>query len=584
MMTKKLLTALMLLSLSACNYFESDASRLEKAETLYAQNDFKTAEIVLKKYLQNNPEHGEARHLLGKIYFSRFKLVDALEAFRRAKVGGYHGAELFTDWTRILLYKNDFAALDTLLADPDFATSAQGPYADQVRGDYHFLKREGEAARQYYDKYYQASGDQAAHCFAQVKLLSIENKHQALIEKSRACERDFTAADGSDWRVSQYLRALAQYQAEDRPAATQTLTELLDNYNDHKDPYIRIQASMLLMRLHQSKNNIAAAEALANSLLQYVVLAELYYVKGLAARIGGNLENAEALQVYALKLDPKYEPALKEMANIMFLRGNPEQAKYYAGKLDAAAGGNTYVRRIDESLAMNLFRQGDMDRVIASLSNLNTTGSAQNKYLLALAHARKKQTDAVWRVYADLQKELPDAKSRDLVKANLHTELGDYGRAEAIYVPYAERKDVQALMELSQLYHRQNNFARAEQVLLQAMTDKAHADKVAPFLARHYAISQQPEKLYAALLQQVAKNDTPATRLLLAKSYFRFGRFDDALAQADRVLKAAPDNIEAMLVQGLAQAQKKNYAQAEAALNKVLALEPKATNIYMLLA
>ena len=38
----RLISLLLVVSLTGCNFFESDASRLAKAKELYTQNDFKT--------------------------------------------------------------------------------------------------------------------------------------------------------------------------------------------------------------------------------------------------------------------------------------------------------------------------------------------------------------------------------------------------------------------------------------------------------------------------------------------------------------------------------------------------------------
>ena len=580
----KLLPLFLVVSLTGCNYFESDADRLAKAKELYTQNDFKTAEVVIKKYLQSKPDDGEAWLLLGKIYFSRFKLVDAIESFRRTKESGYRHEDVFLDWLQILVYQGNFAGIEQLLAEQAFADYHDTPRAHHLLGDYAFLKKDAAEAKAHYDKEFARIGSEAIQCLAQVKLLVLEDKQQDVIANSTACETRHADDPAYDRYVSQYLRALAQYNSKEREAASATLQTLLDTYRDSKDPYIKIQSSLLLMRLYQAANKLPEAEKLADALMQYIVLPDLYHVKGLAARHARDLNKAEAQQMTALKIDPQFKPALMEMANIMFLRGNPEQARYYAGKLDSAAGTSSYAKRIDESLAMNLFRQGDMDRVIESLSAVSATGSARTQYILALAHAKKKQSADTWRVYADMQKDLPDTKTRELIKAKLHTELGEYGNAEAIYQKYLADKDVQVLIELAQLYQQQNNYVQAETILKQGLADPAHADKISLLLARHYANTQEADKLFDVLNRMLEKSDNTVSRMLLAKSYYRFGRHADAIKQAEHVLKAEPDNIEALLVQGMAQYRRQEYTQAEKVLNKILVHEPKATNIYMLLS
>jgi len=76
--------------------------------------------------------------------------------------------------------------------------------------------------------------------------------------------------------------------------------------------------------------------------------------------------------------------------------------------------------------------------------------------------------------------------------------------------------------------------------------------------------------------------DTPETRVDLAVSESGANRFEEALADADKVLASEPDNVRALNVRGRAFLSKQDYAKAAEALSRSVQLAPDIETFYSL--
>src|SRR5471032_3661434 len=88
-----LLCLLLLLSISACQRWQSNEQLLARARQYQQQGQDRAAVIELKNVLQKDPRHGEARTLLGQIYLDQGDVLSAEKELRRAQSLGV-GREL----------------------------------------------------------------------------------------------------------------------------------------------------------------------------------------------------------------------------------------------------------------------------------------------------------------------------------------------------------------------------------------------------------------------------------------------------------------------------------------------------------
>ncbi len=89
-----------------------------------------------------------------------------------------------------------------------------------------------------------------------------------------------------------------------------------------------------------------------------------------------------------------------------------------------------------------------------------------------------------------------------------------------------------------------------------------------------YLGDMSPIEREIAALEEAVREDPqdPARRVALAEYYLGKGLYDEAIGQASQVLEAYPENERALLVLGIAQVRKEDYAQAIDPLTAFIAL------------
>ena len=101
------------LLLAACG--ASPESMVTSAKEYIAKNDRNAATIQLKNALQKNPEIGEARFLLGKLYFEQADYPGAEKELTRALDAGYSADEVVPILAKALLASGQGDKIDSLL-------------------------------------------------------------------------------------------------------------------------------------------------------------------------------------------------------------------------------------------------------------------------------------------------------------------------------------------------------------------------------------------------------------------------------------------------------------------------------------
>jgi len=572
------------LVLSACNMFVSEDDQLQEAYGYYEQGKLNATVILTKKILLANPANGEARLLLGKVQYAHFKLADALDTFKKAKEAGDKSDALFSFWIRALVAKNDIKAAFALYSDPYFKANAASPTGMLLKGDLYFRKKERLKAQQQYANHFSNTQNEAINCVSQVKLLSISGDFDATIRQSIKCEKQHAGNKDFDKNINLYLRAISQVGLKRNDKSYLTLKKLVGSYADKKDVVIKIQASLLLLKMHLIKGNIQDASVTSTQLQRYLLHPDIFYAKAQLAAKNKDDALAERHHMTALKLNENYRPSLLELVNIKYRQGNIEQAKLYASKVDNLGGTQIYSQRLNELLTINLFKKGELDGVIDSVIASSDSSSQKSKYLLALAYAKKGDSKNTWETYNQISKGLKTQEQKDLLKAKLNTELGDLPAAQAVLSPYVANKNINAMLGLSEVYLRKKKYLQVESTLQSALATGKNDKKVTLLLIRLYAFLKQQDKMYALLNKLILKTNDNAYRDKLAKLYYQYHRYADAVRISDEILIIDSDNHVALLVSGSAHVRLKNYPKAEAKFKTLIEKKPEFMKAYLLLA
>jgi len=579
------LIAMLSMFLTSCNYFESDQSKLNKAKNLYEENKFNKAIFMAKSILQSDSKSCEARILLGKSQFAKYSLVDAEDSFNKAGGLGCKDVQLFYYLVKTHLYMSQLEKVDALFAEQQYSHAANEPEGILLRGDQEFLKRNHDKAEQLYKRYYSLTHDDASNCLSQVKLLAVKLDYSDVIEKSQECEKQYSNNNKYDIDQSRYLRAISQVNTKQVKEAVVTLNDLLTNYSNKKDPNIKIQSSLLLMKIYVASKDVENANKMADALLKYIATPDIYYVKGLKAENDNRLDLAEQQFLSALKLNPSHRASLLEMANIKFKENNIEQARYYTGKVDALSGKNIFSERLDELLAIKYLQAGDLDSIINKIPHNKSGESQKSQYILALAYAKKGDRSKAMSVFQSMAMSLSSTEQKDLLEARLEVALGELDKAERLFNKYINSGNAYALTGLTQIYMRERKFDKAEGLLINALQKYGNKYNTTLLLVELYANTGQKQKIFDLLNKRINEEaDNAKYKVVLAKMYYKYALFQDAARLCGNIIQSNPKNLECYAVRANSQIKLGNDAQAEAAFKDLLKQDPKNAYSYLMLA
>lgn len=573
-----------MLMVSSCGYFESDEARIAKAQEYIRQGDSNSAVIMLKKVLQSNPENAHARFLLGKVEFSRYRLDDAIGAFKKAQASHDPDKDLFYYWAKALMHKGDFSALENLFKQEDFKAELATPRGVLLKADYFVLTKNHDAAKQAFDRHFAQTKNAAVYCLSRIKLLSLQGDDAKTVAESQACEKQFDDSEEFDSAYNRYLRALALLNLKDYAAAQDTLKTLIANYADKTDLHVKLQSSLLLTKLYLLNNQPKQAASLADTLLAYVNHPDLYYAKAMAATQERNYALAEQMHLKALSLMSNYKPSLVEMVKIKYMQGNSEQAKYYASKVGDSGGGAFLLESLDQMAALRLYQQGNFAEAIEALTESGADKDIKSKMILALSYAKINDREKLWQTYAEIAKKLGTQTQKDLLKAKLYVELGEFSEAEKIYNKYIAENNPNAVLAAAELYVKTKKYSQAEAMLKKAYGMQKENNDIALLLVRLYEITGEQEKQYAMLRQLIRETGDTKYKLILAKVYYTHSQLQDAQKLSQEIIAADEGNFDAYIVSANVYVKEKDYDSAEKLLNKAAQIRPDNLQLYLFLA
>lgn len=532
--------------LTSCGYLDSEQAKLNKANKLFNENKFNQSIVRTKQILQSDSSSCKARVLLGKSLFAKFSLEDAQIAFHKAREMDCPDTIIFDDLIKILLYRNRLTEAETLISSPMFSYFEKIPNKFKLEGDVYFLTGNFDKAKAAYHKFYEESGNLASDCLNQAKLSMLLNHKQNVVHQTQACETKYRHIPGFDLDESRYLRAIAYLNIPKTKMAENTLKQLISEYSNPKNPYIKIQAALLLMKIYFSDDRLPQAENMADLVLNFVATPEIYYIKGFAEKNNNHLDQAEKAFLSALQLKPDDQPTLLAMTDLKYQQGNIEQAKYYANRVDGLRGGRVAINELADSLALKYYRKGEIDAIINMLPH---NGGIKSQYILALAYAKKGRTKAALKTYSDLSLKIDDPIKVDLLKAQLELALNNKFQAISIFKNYAEKGNIYALSSLAKIYISTQEYSKAKSLLKRVINENKNNVAANLLLAEVYAASNNKKELLTFLKNlENADPDNLQYKLVLAKVLFKYAEYYGAIEQSKKIINSEPKNEQAYVV------------------------------------
>ncbi len=622
---------------SGCG-LSSDPQRLiAKAQEYRQKSDYKAAIIELKNVLQKNPNHAEARYLLGVTYNSSGDYRSAELELRRALELSYERSKAMPALGRAMLMLGEFKkVLDQV--------PLEGHASDAVQADVLTLRARALMglgriieARPLLER---ALAKQPEFADALVEQARLAATDQKLDESARLVERAIASAPKhvDAWLVKGDLARLKADQAG-ALAANQKVLEV--------DP-ANVTARLNIISLHRVNNKLEEARKMLAETRKLVPRNVLVvHMQALVDFQARDYKAANEAIQQVLKVTPDYLPSALLAGAILNELGSYEQALAHLGRVIERAPSNLYARKL---LISTLARSGQIPRAIEVLQS-GLKQAPEDTGLVALAGelylqsgefgkaaeyfdraakldsknaaARTKlgmirmASGDTERAFADLESALeldPTKYQTDIVLVVSHLRRGSYDQAlkametlekkqpsnpmtfnlkGVIYIGKkdlpAARKSFQRALELqptflaaatnlAQLDLREKN-PKAARGRLELLIEKdKNSEQALLALARLGPALGATRKEQLDWLERARKANPKSVepQIMLARLYVQMGEAKKALEVAQQAQAASPENPQLLDLLGAMQMNAGQNEQALTTYRKLVKLQPKS--------
>lgn len=610
----------------------SPEERLANAKQLESAGDRKGARIEIKNALQQQPDNGEARFLLGRTYYADNDFTNAEKELRLAIDKGYQSPEASILLARTLLLTrqpkkvlDEIMALPSATADTNATILALRAHALALTGDQEnmrtSLRQADELVAEHPDTLAVRAGiaytnGDAALALALVEkalakadtrvdllvmradlLRALKRGDQALAAYGKAlalepgnlparlavaqhhlgtANLDQAVAElkilhtyAPNNLMGRYLEGLIEFRRKNFDVANNKLQEVLRGAPDFAPANLLVGA----ISLSQGKRENAITH------LNRVLEAAPNHALARKLLATAMLESGQAARarelIATLKNDDSDVQLLSLQGNIAMRQGEYKEARQKLEKAAALAPDNTALIR---ELAASRMASGDERGAVESLTELaekeNTVHQAE--VLLVMTHVRSKRYDEALKVVAKLEAKQPRLPLSENLRGIIHLLGGDtakarqhFGKALEIDPGYLPAASNLARLDLA---GKDIKSARAR---FQGVLGKDPKNARALVSLAQLAALDKNEPEYLRLLEEAKKaepSDAPA-RLLLAQYWLGKRDADKALVEARTALETT-GKPEFLDVIGAAQLLRNDTANALASYQKWVAASP----------
>lgn len=610
----------------------SPEERLASAKQLESAGDRKGALIEIKNALQQQPDNGEARFLLGRTYYADNDFANAEKELRLAIAKGYQSPEASILLARTLLLTrqpkkvlDEIATLPSATADTNATILALRAHAHAQTGDQEnmqtSLRQADELVAEHPDTLAvragmaYTSGDAAqalalvekaiAKADARVDLLvmqadllrALKRGDQALaaygkaltlepgnlparlavaqhhlgtenLDKAQA-ELKILHTYAPNNLMGRYLEGLIEFRRKNFDASNLKLQEVLRGAPDFAPANLLVGA----ISLSQGKreNAITHLNRVLEAAPNHALARKLLATAMLES---GQAERAREL-IANLKNDDGDVQLLSLQGNIALRQGEYKEARQKLEKAAALAPDNTALIR---ELAASRMASGDERGAVESLTELaekeNTAHQAE--VLLVMTHVKSKRYDEALKVVAKLEAKQPRLPLSENLRGIIHLLGGDttkarqhFGKALEIDPGYLPAASNLARLDLN------NKDVKSARARFQSVLKQDPKSARAMVSLAQLAALEKNETEFVNLLEQ-AKKAAPtdvAARQLLTRYWLSKRDAEKALVEARSALDStkAPEFLDVI---GSAQLLQKDTANALATYQKWVAASP----------
>lgn len=636
-LTRRGLALIAALVLAACG--GNPESMVDSAKNYLAKGDVSAASIQLKNALQEKPDLGEARYLLGKINLEQGDAGAAVKNLRRAIDAGYGGDVVWGALARAMIAAGEGDAMLLEFGNKSIADPAQKAQVMAAMGDAHLAKGKRPEAAQNYQAALDsdstnsrahigvarlkaadgdfsaalaeldqaltppASSEQAeAHALKANILLEQNKPEEAQAALEAAIKLNPTSANYHFALISQLLRQnkadLARQRLADMKAAVSknALVPYLQAYMDFRDGKLkeakdgieqvvrtvpeflpaRLLAGAVYLRLNEQQQAQANLQKVLEKAPGQPVARRMMTASLLATK---DMDRAEEV------LKPLLEPG-KNDPTVLVLAGQVYLAK---GDFDRSSDFFERAVHLDPKNVQAMTRLGvaklaggDAEEAFEDLESASKLdgASAQADVALILAHMRRGEFDKALAAQANLERKQPDNPQTYNLKGGVLLAKKDLAGARTAFEKALSLQPtfLAAAVNLVRLDLVENRPEDAKRRFENVIAKDPKLIQAYVGLAELQATLKAPASEVEATLKRATSADPAALspKLALAGFYLRNNEAKKALAQAQEAQASAPDSPSAVEMLARTQIAAGDPQQGLASLGKLVSLQPRS--------
>jgi putative PEP-CTERM system TPR-repeat lipoprotein len=595
-------------SLVACGDSSKELQQhLDRALDYRDAGDMRAAVIELKNVLQIDPEHAEARWLLGRTYIVLGDGASAQKELQRARDLGFTNPEMDRAATRALLLQRQF---EDALGEIDKRASSDFDAGWLVlRGQAELGLQNTEKAKQAFDAALKndPSNTEARRGLARIGLITGDSEAAELqLDQALKSEKN----DVQTWILKGELE-LSLQKAESAQKSFEKALALSPG---------SAAARMGIVRAMLAQGKSAEASEHLDVLTKASPKHPLVnYLKALAARQNNDLDGAQAALREVLQVAPDHAPSLLQAGQIHYMRREFEQARdvlqRYVTQLPSNLGAKkllaaVYIELKQPQKAVDLL--GPMAAQVPNdpqlLAMLGTAHMSQRDFQtgrtylgqaadlapeaaairtqLAVSHlAAGDSADAITELEAALASD-PAFSRADVLLVLTHFQNREFDKALAAAQTLAEKQPSNARVQnlLGAAYEGKGDYARARASYGKALElDPAYVT-AALNLARldlRDGKRDQARAAYEAILE--TNHDQPVALVALAKMASDDGRAQEGVALLERASDKNPNAVQPRLILANYQLRRGNAAEALTLAREAYAVSPQLPAVALIL-
>jgi putative PEP-CTERM system TPR-repeat lipoprotein len=628
--------ALSALLLAGCGKDKPEALA-ESAKEFIAKKDYKAATIQLRNALQQQPENGQARLLLGRVMLATGDYANAEKELRKALEYRVSPDVVYPELLKAMLRQGDPKKVVTEFAGKHLSDpAAEAAFQSDVGMAYMGLGQ-GDEAKAAFDAALKAKPGFALARIGEAMLMA-----QARDLDGAARVVDEVLAQNPGLPEALTLKAdLALAKAD-----TDTAVKLYDEAVRAQPTNLQARMAMATLLIRQRKFDQAQI-AIADMKKAAPKDVRVSYLEGLLAYGQGDAKKTRDAALQVLKVAPNHVPSLYLAGAADLQLGAPESAVEHLRKVVAAAPRNTDARRMltmallragqaekardvlepalkeapkdprllqlagevalgshdllkaaqyyeratavdkDNATARTRLGQvrlaaGDVDRALGDLETASESDAGKYQADLALisAHLRARDFDKALQAVAVLEKKQPNNPLTYNVKGIVQVNKRDVKGARASFAKAVELKPdyLPAVLNLAKLdiYEKNPQAARARFETIVAAQPKNEGALLG--LAEVLAQSGAPAKEIVATIERAiaANTGSVSARVALVNYHLRNRDYKAAIDAAQAAVAIAPNDPRLVELLGNAQLAAGETNQAIATFNKLVSMRPDA--------